>query len=79
MPICEYSGLVVELYKSNGGLYARTGMLSPSNPKGIEWSDSVRIGYLVNEVIPRWRATEVMLSELGRVRVVLEGCTTQLR
>ncbi|MGA8313937.1 MAG: hypothetical protein WB755_28190 [Terriglobales bacterium] len=34
------SGLVVELH---GGVYARTGMLSPSNPAGIEWSDSVKI------------------------------------
>jgi hypothetical protein len=34
------SGLVVELH---AGVYARTGQLSPSNPAGIEWSDSVKI------------------------------------
>ncbi len=34
------SGFVVELH---GGVYARTGTLSPSNPEVIEWSDSFRI------------------------------------
>jgi hypothetical protein len=39
------SGLVVELHRvsSNDGLDARTGTLSPSNPEGIDWSDSVKI------------------------------------
>jgi hypothetical protein len=46
------SGLVVELHKSNGALYARTGMLSPSNPEGIEWPDSVRIGNNGTESYP---------------------------
>ena len=35
------SGLVVELH---GGVYARTGTLSPSDPARIEWSDSFKIG-----------------------------------
>jgi len=36
------TGLVVEFH-ANAGLFTRTGRLSPSNPAGIEWSNSVNI------------------------------------
>jgi hypothetical protein len=37
------SGLVVELHRSDGGAYARTGMLSFSNLGVIDWHGSVEI------------------------------------
>lgn len=46
------SGLVVELHESLDGIDARTGTLSPSNPEGIDWSDSVEFSYPGNTSYP---------------------------
>jgi hypothetical protein len=51
------SGLVLELHAAGSvsegpTIYARTGMLNPSNPEIIDWSDSATIGARDDEVYP---------------------------
>ena len=38
------SGFVAELHEGEPGIFSRTGMLDPSDPALIDWTNSVRIG-----------------------------------